>query len=61
MDRVVCWNSAEKTYNPFPHHCFARVVEDRFDPYEGSIFKKSVKIGEIGPFFEKSGNCVSTT
>ena len=43
MDRFVCWNNAEKTYNPFSHHCFVRVIQCRLDPYEGTDFQK---IGE---------------
>ncbi len=37
MDMLLCWNSAEKTYNPFPHNCFTKEVEDGFHPCEGSM------------------------
>ncbi len=38
MDRIVGWNSPEKTYNSSLHNSFGQVDEDRFHPCEGSIF-----------------------
>ncbi len=43
MDTVGCGNCAENMYNVSLHNCFGRMVEGRFDPYEGPIFEKSVK------------------
>ncbi len=39
MDRVVCWNSAEKTYNHFPHHCFVWQLKEGVTPMRDRFLK----------------------